>query len=168
MDDELLAQLKLLTNDSKGVPYQEFERILKHLLKEKEDISVSELNKVCDFACKQLGCWKAEWLFSPAGSPNNIAQTQTDGWRIFYEEIFDALVKEAQDVREALEGLRAKILLSHLIEQRIEYNETKPFKKLTTSVLSHMSFVFKRLGFHRIGRKLYERSLYPKGTVARP
>ena len=95
MDNELLAQLELLAKESKGVSYNEFTHLLKRLLKEEEDIAFC--NKVCDFACNQLGFWEAEWWFSSASAPNNVANTEVEGWQILYQTFFDALVERGPD-----------------------------------------------------------------------
>jgi len=166
MDNGLLARLELLAKQSKGVSCQDFERLIKE--DGNSSISVSELHKVFDFACDHFGFWEAEWSFSFADSPDNVAKMEREGWEILCHALFDSLVEKIPDARETLEGLRGRSLLLHAMRRRLEYNEGKTFKKLTGVLLSKMSFVFNRLGFRRIAESLYARALYPKGTIARP
>jgi len=162
---DLLARLECLANRSMGMSYRDFERLLRE---GNASIPVSHLNQVHNFACDQLGFWMAEWSFSPAHSPNTVAETETEGWQILCQEIFNTLVENYPDISDLFEQRRKLILLQHSLRRAVEYNKTKPFRKLTAIMLSQASFVFNKIGFHSIARNLYAWCLYPKGTVARP
>jgi hypothetical protein len=148
-----------------GVSYLVFERLLRE---GNASIPVSQLHQVLNFACDQMGVWEVEWFFSPAHSPNTIAKTEMEGWRILWQRIFNTLVENVPATRDLLEQEQQLKLLQHSLRRGVEYNKTKPFRKLTASLLSRASFVFDKIGFHSIARNLYAWGLYPKGTVARP
>jgi hypothetical protein len=162
---DLLARLESLADRNIGVSYRDFERLLKE---GNASILVSQLREVHKFACDQMGFWAAEWFFSPAHSPNIVAKTEMEGWQILRQGSFDALVENVLNIRDLLEKEQQLRSLHDSLRRGAEYNETKPFRKLTAIVLSEASFVFDKIGFHSIARKLYTWGLYPKGTVARP
>ncbi len=164
-ESDLLVRLESLTNRSMGVSYRDFERLLRE---GNASIPVSHLHQVLNFACDQMGFWEAEWFFSPAHSPNTVAKIEMEGWRILWQGIFNILVENVPDTRDLLEQEQQLRLFGHSLRRGVEYNETKPFRKLTAIVLSQASFVFNKIGFHSIARNLYAWGLYPKGTVARP
>jgi hypothetical protein len=162
---DLLAQLESLMNRSIGVSYRDFEGLLRE---GNASITVSHWHQVLNFACDQMGFWEAEWFFSPAHSPNTVAKIEMEGWRILWQVIFDILVENVPETKDLLEREQQLRLFEHSLRRGVEYNKTRPLRKLTASVLSQGSFVFKKVGFHSIARNLYAWCLYPKGTVARP
>ncbi len=164
-DHDLMAQLEVLANKGGGVHFPDFARLI---VDGSAEITVSECWEIFQFACDQLGFWEAEWSFSLIDSPNHSAELEVNGWEILCRNLFNSLVEQMPDQQSLLEKSKHQTVLLHLLTRRVEYNEGKPFTKLTAFVLSKMSFIFKRFGFHRIGVNLYERGLYPKGTVARP
>jgi len=166
LDRNFLVRLETLADGRTGVPYRDFEGLLKEL--GNGSIPVSHLHQVLNFTCDQLGLWEAEWLFSPAHSPNTVAKTEMEGWRIIWQAFFDLLVEKVPDTRALLEREQELRLLQPSLKLGVEYNETKPLKKVTAIVLSQASFVLNKIGFHRIATNLYVWGLYPKGTVARP
>jgi len=172
MDDEkkdstydITARMRSLANGNKGVSYRDLEQVLR----EREDINItiSELRQIVTFATNQFGFWMAEWLFSPVQRPNTIAKGEIDGWRLLLRVCTDELVKKVPEVREHLEREKNMVFLRHSLERRIDFNKSRPFEKLFAIVFSSISIALDRLGFKSIARKLYERSLYPKGTVGR-
>jgi len=160
---DLIARMESLSKGSEGVSYRDFE----HLLREMENVSVPQLKQVVYFASDQLGFWEAEWLFSPADSPNTIAAAETEGWRLICRSCTDALVKNVPDVRRPLEQQQNLTLLRHAIKRRVDYDKTRPLSRLAANVLGRMSFGLNKLGFEGIAKRLYSRGLYPKGTVGR-
>jgi hypothetical protein len=165
-DNDLMARLELLTSEGHGVSCRDFECMITK--DEHTSMTLSELRNLFEFACDQLGHWETEWLFSFADSPNSVANTEREGWTVLRRAFFDLLVREIPDLRESLDSLQRRILLQHSLERRVEYNEGKPWRQISSIVMSKVSFLFDSLGFRRIAFDLYARALYPKGTVARP
>jgi hypothetical protein len=162
---DLLTSLDSLANGRMGVSYREFERVLRD---GDASIPVTCLHQVLNIACDQLGFWQAEWLFSPAHSPNTPAKTEMEGWQILWRGIFDTLVENVPSTKDPLEREQNLKLLQHSLRRGVEYNETKPFRKIAATILSQASFVLNKIGLHSIANDLYAWGLYPKGTVARP
>jgi len=75
VERDLLTRLDFLANGSMGMSYREFERVLRD---GDASIPVTCLHQVLNIACDQLGFWQAEWLFSPAHSPNTLAKTEME------------------------------------------------------------------------------------------
>jgi len=165
-DRDFLARLESLTNRHTGVPYRDFASLLKEL--GNSSMPVSDLHQVLNFTSDQLGLWEAQWLFSPAHSPNTLAKTEAEGWRILWQALFDSLAEKVPDTRALLEREQQLRLLHHSLERGVEFNKTRPLRKVTAIVLSQVSFVLNKIGLHGIARNLYAWGLYPKGTVARP
>lgn len=163
---DFLTRLESLANGRTRVPYREFESLLKEL--GNASIPVSHLHQVLNFTSDQLGLWEAQWLFSPAHSPNTLAKTEVEGWRILWQALFDSLAEKVPDTRALLEREQQLRLLQHSLERGVEFNKTKPLRKVTAIVLSQASFVLNKIGLRGIARNLYAWGLYPKGTVARP
>ncbi len=162
---EFLTRVDSLANGCMGVPYREFERILRE---GDASISVASLHRVLNLACDQFGSWQAEWLFSPAHSPNTVAKTEMQGWEILWRRIFDTLVENVPSTKDPLEREQNLKLLQHSLQRGVEYNETRPCRKIAVTILSQVSFAVNKIGLHSLAKHLYEWCLYPKGTVARP
>jgi len=160
---DITACMRNLSNGTKGVSYQDFERVVREM----GDITVSELKEVVTFATDQFGFWQTEWLFSPANSPNAVAATEIDGWKLLCRVFTEKLVKKVPEVKGLLDRQQSLTLLQHNIERRVSYNKTRPLERLFTLVLAKTSFALNKIGFASIAQKLYECSLYPKGTVGR-
>jgi hypothetical protein len=171
MNDELgsipdiLGQLESMTNKGQGVSHQDFERLLEE---GSASIPVSRANQLLDFAGDQVGFWEAEWLFSPAHSPNTNAKTEMEGWRLLWQALLESLSETVPDIRELTEKTQQLKILQHHSQRGLEFNETKPFRKYTAPVLSKLSLALNKIGLRSIAKNLYVWSLYPKGTVARP
>jgi len=164
-DDDLMAQLEVLANKDGGVHFPDFAHLI---VDGQPEMTLSECYEIFNFSCDQLGFWQAEWWFSPVDSPCHTADLEVKGWEILCQNLFNSLVEQIPDQRADLEKGKQQRVLLHSLTRRVEYNKGKPFIQLTAIVLSKMSFIFNRLGFRRIARNLYERGLYPKGTIARP
>jgi hypothetical protein len=160
---DITARLRSLANGSKGVSHRDFERVLKEM----GNVTISELKEVVTFATDQLGFWRVEWLFSPANCPNTLAEAEIDGWRPLLDVCTDELVKRVPNVKDLLENQRELCLLQHIMQLRIDYNETRPLERLFAIVLSKTSIALNKVGFKSIAEMLYSYSLYPKGTVSR-
>ena len=160
---DLIARMESLSNRSTGVSCRDFP----HILKEMKDVTASEWKQVVYFASEQWSFWQAEWLFSPAHSPNTTAKAETEEWRLISRACSDALVEQNPDVRGPLERQQGLTLLRHSLKRRVDYDKTRPLSRLAANVLSRMSFGLNRIGFKSIAERLYSRSLYPKGTLGR-
>ena len=115
-ESDFIARMESFSKESRGVSYRDFER----LLKEGGNLSLQHMNQVVYFASDQLGFWLAEWLFSPAHSPNTIASAETAGWRIIYRACSDELVKNVPNVGGPLEQQQNLALLGHAIKRRVD------------------------------------------------
>ncbi len=162
---DLMTRLESFAKERTGVPFREFERVLRE---GNAPIPVSCLHQVLNFTFDQLGFWQAEWLFSPAHSPNTLAKSEMEGWQILWRGIFDALVENVPSAKDQLEQEQNLMLLRHSLKRGVEYNKTRPFRKMVAIILSQVSFVLNKIGLHSIANNLYSWGLYPKGTVARP
>ena len=162
-ESDFIARMGSLSKESSGVSFRDFEA----LLKEGGSLSVQHMKQVVYFASEQLGFWQAEWLFSPADSPNTIASAEAEGWRLIYRACSDALLGQVSEVREQLEHKHNLTLARHCMERNVDYNKTRPLSRLAVNVFSRMSIGINKLGFESIAMQLYSRSLYPKGTVGR-
>lgn len=165
LEHDFMTHMESFAKERMGVPYREFERVLRE---GGASIPVTCLHQVLNLACDQLGFWQAEWLFSPAHSPNTLAKTEMEGWQMLWRGIFDTLVENVQSTKDMLEQERNLKLLQHSLRRGVEYNETKHFRKISAPILSQVSFVLNKIGLHSIANDLYAWGLYPKGTVARP
>jgi len=163
-DHDLMTQLEVLANKGGGVRFPDFARMI---VDGQAEMTLSECYETFNFACDQLGFWEAEWCFSPVNSPNHTAELEVKGWEILCQNLFNSLLEHIPDQRADLEKGKQQRLLLPSLTRRVEYNEGKRFTQLTAFVLSEVSFMFNRLGFRRIARSLYQRGLYPKGTIGR-
>jgi hypothetical protein len=162
---DITARMRSLANGKKGVSHRDFERVLRE--REDIDITIKELRQLVSFATDQFGFWMAEWLFSPIQSPNMIAKAEVDGWRPLLRVCTDQLVMKIPEVKEHLEKEQDLILLQHSLKRRIDFSKSRPFERYFAMIFSSVSIALDRVGFKGIAHKLYERSLYPKGTVGR-
>ena len=163
--NDLMTRLESFAKERMGVPYREFERVLREC---DTSITVACLNQVLKLACDQWGFWEAEWLFSPAHSPNTLAKTEMEGWKALWRGSLDTLVETVPNVKDLLEQEQNLVVFGHSLRRAIEYNKTKPFRKIAAPMLSKLSIVLNKIGLHSIANDLYSWGLYPKGTVARP
>ena len=161
--DDLIARMGFLSNGRPGVFCRDFERALKEM----GNVTISEWGQVVTFVTDQLGFWEAEWLFSPAHCPNNLAAAEIDAWRLLWHVCADELVRKVPEVKEQLENQKSLILLRHSIQQRVDYNKTRPLARLFAIVFAKTSFALNKLGLASIAQKLYGCSIYPKRTVGR-
>jgi hypothetical protein len=162
---DLLVRLESITNKDKGFFYQDLERLLKE---GSASIPVPYANQLLDFAGDQIGFWEAEWLFSPAQSPNTEAKTEMEGWRLLWQALLESLSETVPSIRELSEKKEQLRTLQHQLQGGLAYNETRPIRKYTVPVLSKVALALNKIGFRRISTSLYVWGLYPKGTVARP
>jgi hypothetical protein len=160
-DSDFRARMKSLSKGNEGLSYRDFQ----NSLREMGDCSVQQLKEVVSFAYDQLGFWDAEWMFSSAHMPNEIAAAESEGWRQLCRICTDKLVKNVPEVRGQLEKQESYASLKHTIKRRVDYNKTRPFSRLAESVISPISFGLDKLGFKGIALQLYARSMYPRGTV---
>ena len=118
--NDLMTRLESFAKERMGVPYREFERVLREC---DTSITVACLNQVLKLACDQWGFWEAEWLFSPAHSPNTLAKTEMEGWKALWRGSLDTLVETVPNVKDLLEQEQNLVVFGHSLRRAIEYNK---------------------------------------------
>ncbi len=156
---DIIADLRNLSNGSKGLPYRDFEQVLREM----GDVTISELRQIVTFTANQFGLWMVEWLSSPVQSPNTIAKGEIDKWRLLLRASTDELVKKAPEEREHLLRKQDLILLRHSLERRVDFNKNRPLEKLFAAVFSNMSLALDKLGFKGIAQKFMDVLYIQKG-----
>src|SRR5512136_508706 len=106
-----------------------------HFQQSVQDLSASipakEFAKIVDFCADQLGRWDAEWLFSPAPTPDSDAACEKEAWAALWEKNSDALMKVLPASSAQLKRERDLICLRGIMEKRREYNRGKPLAEIT-------------------------------------
>ncbi|MBI4824820.1 MAG: hypothetical protein HY807_00145 [Nitrospirae bacterium] len=159
---DTLTQLQSLSNSNRGITIEEIAPFLKSL---PENISMPVLHALINLGSNQVGIWKSQWLFSFANSPNTTAKAESERWSNVRDKWLDLLSELAPDLRELLQRQNKLTEFGHHLTRSLDYNKTKPFKRITSSILSYLSMFMGKLGFDKIGERLYARALFPKGTV---
>ncbi|MBN1365414.1 MAG: hypothetical protein JW976_11460 [Syntrophaceae bacterium] len=152
-----------LSKRPEGVLHKDFISAMDGL----ENINLEQLQNIVNFIFRQFGYWETEWAFSLEDNPNILAQDESEGWEQIIKTFKDLLVKKSPETIELISKAQNFILMKYLIKRRVEYNKTRPLERISTSILSNISFLSSKIGFKNIGLKLYRNSLYPKGTIGR-
>lgn len=142
-----------------------------HFQQSVQDLSASilaeDFAKIVAFSADQLGRWDAEWLFSPALTPDSDAACEKEAWAAAWETNSNALMEVFPALRANLKRERDLICLSRIMEKRREYNRGKPLTEFTRNVLSRVGLLLCRIGLQSTGHFLYKRALFPPNTVGR-
>jgi hypothetical protein len=163
-ESDILTFLESLSNGNIGVTIEHISPFLRNM---PENISVTALNQLVIFASDQVGIWGAEWAFSPANAPNTTAKAESARWDKLRAGWVDLLLAQVPDLRETQKHIQEYTEFGHYLKLRLDYNKTKPIQRLSSNILSKISQWLRILGFYNIGKQLYSRALYPKGTVGR-
>ncbi len=162
---EFLDRVTSLSKEGHGVHYQDFERVFRESAK--EDIPVDGWRKITSFTSDQRGFWEAEWLFSQAYSPNMMAKSEMNGWKIICEACLDELKNKISEAAYMIEEQRNLAVLKYSLKRAVAYNESKLSRKIRANVRSSLLIKLDEIGLRRVAARLYARTLYPKGTVGR-
>ncbi len=165
LKSELFDRLTCLSKEGHGVHYQDFERVFRESAK--EDIMVDGWRKITSFISDQLGFWEAEWLFSPAYSPNTNAKSEMRGWMIICEACLGELKNKITEAADIVEGQHNLAVLKYSMKRAVDYDKSKPSRKFKANVRSSILIKLDEIGLRRVASRLYVRALYPKGTVGR-
>jgi hypothetical protein len=164
-ESDLLSRLNSFSNNNTGMFHQDFvERILRKM---NENVTASQWNQVVKLVSNQLGFWSAEWLFSPAHSPNIAAAAEVDGWKKIWTVCSDALVKQVPEIRDSNEKMHELILLQYVMKRRLDYDKTRPLEKIIGRIPGDLAIWLNKLGFKSMGKWVMTIALYPKGTTGR-
>ena len=142
-----------------------------HFQQSVHDLSASilakDFAKIVDFSADQLGRWDAEWLFSPALTPDSDAACEKEAWAAAWKTNSNVLMKVFPASSADLKRERDLICLKRVMEKRREYDRGKPLTKFTRNVLSGVGRLLCRIGLQSTGHFLYKRALFPPNTVGR-
>ena len=157
--------IQAFVSKSVAVKLEDFEARLKTLTQ--AEFSPGELHELLNFASEQAGWWTADWLFSEQADPDLGARHQSEAWEKLWAGWHGVLAQTVPEATGELKREHDLIVLGHTLRRRVEFNRTRPVERLVTQFLSSISLLLNKVGLVGIAGKLYERSLYPQGTVGR-
>lgn len=163
-DCDLAGGLEALSTGAAGVTVQSFEGLLKSM---PEEMSVAQLNQILNFASDQVGIWKAEYLFSPAYSPDAAAKAESERWEQLRGALLDSLLELVPDVEELTHSKHRLSDAQHIMDKSLHRMDNKPLLRMFFGAVSTVAIGLNRLGFSGLAMQLYASSLYPKGSVGR-
>ena len=161
----ILNRIYDLTGDETYISYSVFDSVVKE--QAEGNISIRDLHEALRFISNQYSLWLAKWYFSPAHSPDKIAESEVEGWRFIWQAFSNMLMEYVPDAMELITEEHNLTLVEHSLKSRVEFNETKPMEKLTSQVLGKTAMFLNKIGFKSIANNIYNAALYPKGTVGR-
>ena len=163
---DLLLSIQQLAATGRLLPHREMHDLLKDIRSEEMLFRPTEWTEIVDFATDQLSRWQVEWLFSPAETPDSIAASESEGWRVLWRTYADALVKAVPGVE--IDEMCELRQLSELLQRSLEYRRKQPLTvRLTLGTFFALGKIIARLGVGIIGRGLVRRGMYPPKTVGR-
>jgi hypothetical protein len=166
LQSELFTRLRDLSSSNSCLPHGEFQRLL-DASPEGRKLPLPVWKEVVDFASDQCARWQAQWLFSPAASPDTTAAQEFESWRQLYATCSAALVERVPDVKEHLGRQHSLTALQHALQLQIEHTKGRPIRRLSSAILSRTAILLRRVGMSDFAERLYARALYPEGTVGR-
>ena len=155
---DALSQRKML------VRYDHFQQSVQNLA---ASMLAKDFAKIVDFSADQLGRWDAEWLFSPALTPDSDAACEKEAWAAAWKTNSIAFMEVSPVSSADLKRKRDLICLRRIMEKRREYNRGKPLTEFTSNVLSRLGLLLFRICLPPTGSSFYKRALFPPNTVGR-
>jgi hypothetical protein len=159
----LLESLRHWSASNSLIYQSDFQRLLDLM---EEEIPLSEWREVVNFASDQCARWEAQWLLSPANSPNAQAAKEAEAWRQSYRVCADTLIRHVPDVRNHVDETHRLRGLGRIMERRLETAPGRIDRSLA-AFLSKVAIKLGRVGLRRASGYLYAAALFPKGTVGR-
>ncbi len=161
---QFLQGLEVLSRRRILVRCDHFQQFNDHL---SEAFRTEDLAKIVDFAAEQLGRWDAEWLFSPALTPDADAASEREAWVAQWQITADALIKAVPASGATLKKEKGLIHLRCVMEKRLEYNSDRTIGEFTSNVCSRGAFLLARIGLQSMVPHFCKRALFPPNTVGR-
>jgi len=122
---------------------------------------------VVEFAAEQAGRWGARWDFSPAASPDALAEAEQKRWNEMFEGSLRALVEQMPAIEEPMRQFAKAMAFRPVLERRIASGKGRPVSRVLFVLQSKLGILASRIGLDGLGRALYQRGLYPRGSVGR-
>jgi hypothetical protein len=123
--------------------------------------------KIVDFCADQIGRWHAEWLFSPALTPNSDAACEKEAWVAAWKTASDVLIEVFHALNAKLKREKDYACLRIVMEKSLEHNKGKLITEFTSNVLSRVCLLLFKTGLQSTGYFFYKRALFPPNTVGR-
>ena len=163
--DQLQQFIDRATAEQLRPSFTEFEEELRK--DEEGSFSPSQVNNIMEFISDQIGYWRSKWEFSPLGTPNETAQSESEGWDLLWEAFAPILDNIASDLSDLMLRRHNAILGQHTIGCSIEFNRSKPFRRLVSKCMASTAIFLNKIGYSEIASNLYIAALYPRGSVGR-
>ena len=162
---EFLASMERLTTEAAAISHTEIATALESV--PENDFTVAEWYKLTDFALDQIGKWQVKWLFSPAQTPDTVAQTEAEAWERLWDVFSKALVEQVPEVEVELHEKKRLSIPQQLMRQKVQQESGNRPAMFASSVTSRLAIVLNSLGCKSIAHRLYARALFPSGSVGR-
>jgi hypothetical protein len=116
-EEDILTLLKSLSNGNTGVTIEHISPFLRNM---PENISITVLSQLVNFASNQVGIWGSEWAFSPANLPNTIAKAEPERWGKLRASWVDLLLEQVPDLKETQKHQQELTEFGHHLKRRLE------------------------------------------------
>jgi hypothetical protein len=123
--------------------------------------------KVVEFSATQIGLWDAEWLFSPAATPDSDAACESEAWVAVWKTTSQTLMGALPVSSAELTRERDQVCLRIVAEKSLETNEGKPITRFAIGVLASVCLLLLRIGLSTTACRYCRRILFPLNTVGR-
>lgn len=166
-DPDIISRLKFMGRDRTMVSHKDCVGLKKET--GLVTIPADQLSEIHKCACIQRGRWEAEWMFSSSNAPNSNAEAQLDGWDLICKGIYDSIEKACPQpgLLAILKKERGLHSMRASLEKNLTYGETRPIEHFLMRSLCKCGQFLTNIGLKEMGRKVFARGFYPKGTVGR-
>lgn len=138
--------------------------LVRLLVDAKAPMTPNEMKSILDLTEDQYCRWMARWLFSPAHSPDTLAENEQQGWKQIYDATARQLMDALPDLAELLSRSLSAGQLTAVFQLRAQLDEagvTRPTSGLKSALVHGLN----KLGSTKLAENAANRALFPKGTV---
>jgi hypothetical protein len=160
-----LASLAAIVEQQDAIAHDRFNSSFQEL--SDHVFTVAEWKKLVDFATDQFSRWQAEWLFSPASSPNCEAAVEAEAWRQKWIVFSKALSDQIPEIAEPLRRQHDATVAQCIVMRKLQANAARSGARLASHLLSNAAQVLNRIGLRVIARRVMRSAMYPPKTVGR-
>jgi hypothetical protein len=164
-ESNIPEMLYFISQRDTRISCSEFETILQKEIN--ENINHSAFHELLKFISNQYGYWMANWYFSNIGDPDLEAKSELEQWDQLWQASASSLAESISIPLDQLQREHNLITLRESLQRRVDFNKSRVFERLLTSIYSFIAIQLNKVGVKTIANNIYTKSLYPKGTVGR-
>lgn len=128
-------------------------------------MSATEWGEILSFTEEQYCRWHVRWLFSPAQSPDAVAQDEQERWKRVYDAVVIQMTEAIPALGDVLFKRLSAKLTSDVLHRKAEVDEVSAAGGAVTSLKMTIGHGLNALGARKLAKSAINSAIFPRGSV---